>query len=213
MRCLSLLLLLLLSLPVMAQTTTATSGSGSNAQVGVQASPSQSITYNTDSTGTSTVRNVPSIFAPSFAPSTPCSSVLSASAGFAGFGFALGGSHVDKDCNQREMVRLLALIGQPDAALALVCDNPDVKRTSPQLCARAGFVSDKPSDYVSSQPPIMPPAHVRPAAVPVAPPAIPEGTIGFSPDNKRFRYMGGAWQPVEISAQAVGAVQSSGGAK
>jgi len=206
MRCF-LMLSLLVSLPVIAQTSTSTSGSGSNAQVGVQASPTQSITSNQPST--QTVRNVPSIFAPSFAPSTPCSSVLSASAGFAGFGFALGGSHVDLDCNQREMVRLLALIGHPDAALALVCDNPDVRRTSPQLCQRAHYVADKPVDYVSSQPPVMPPAAVKPQ--PATVPSLPaEGTIGFDMNNKRYLFTGGVWRPESTAAEAVGA-KSSGG--
>ena len=201
MRCL-LLATLLVSPLAIAQQATSTSGSGSNAQVGVQASPSQAITYNTSANGTSTIRNVPSIFAPSFAPSTPCSSVLSASAGFAGFGFSLGGSHVDKECNSRELVRLMALIGQPDAALALICDNPDVRRTSKQLCDRSDYVSGKPVDYVSSQAPVMPPAAVKPNATPPPPQVISEGTIGFSPDNKRFRYTGGTWQPVEIATQA-----------
>lgn len=210
MKCLSLLLSLLVSLPAIAQTATSTSGSGSTAQVGVQASPQQSITSNNYADGTTTVRNVPSIFAPSFAPTTPCSSVISASAGFAGFGVALGGSHLDKDCNHREMVRLLQLIGQSDAALALVCDNPDVRRTSPQLCSRAEYVSGKPADYVSSQPPVLPPAAVRPPAPP-ATPVIAEGTIGYSPDNKKFRYTGGTWQPVEIATQA--SVISTPGAK
>jgi len=206
MRCL-LLLSLLVSPLVIAQGATSTSGSGSNAQVGVQASPSQSITYNTDGGGTSTIRNVPSIFAPSFAPSTPCSSVISASVGFAGFGAAIGGSHVDKECNSREMVRLLALIGQPDAALALVCDDLDVKRTSPQLCARTAYVSDKPVDYISSQPAVMPPAPVRNTPTQVL--ATTEGTIGFSTDNKRYVFTGGVWRPEATASQAIAVEKGS----
>jgi len=210
MRCLSLLALLLASPLAIAQGATSTSGSGSNAQVGVQASPQQSITYNTEkASSTQTVRNVPSIFAPSFAPSTPCSSVLSASAGFAGFGFSLGGSHVDKECNQREMVRLLALIGQSDAALALVCDDPDVRRTSPQLCARTAYVSDKPQDYISSQPAVMPPAAVRPNAPPPPVTTPTEGTIGFSTDNRRYVFTGGVWRPEATASQAVATEKGS----
>jgi len=208
MRC-SLLALLLVSPLVIAQTATSTSGSGSTAQVGVQASPSQAITFHMNGDGTTTVRNVPSIFAPSFAPSTPCSSVISASVGFAGFGAAIGGSHVDKECNSREMVRLLALIGQPDAALALVCDDPDVRRTSPQLCARTAYVSDKPADYISSQPAVMPPAPVRNTPAQVVQTTPTEGTIGFSTDNKRYKFVGGVWRPendaMVNATQAVGA--------
>ena len=209
MRCLSLLLSLLVSPLVIAQGATSTSGSGSNAQVGVQASPSQSISFVTNGDGTTTVRNVPSIFAPSFAPSTPCSSVISASVGFAGFGAAIGGSHVDQECNQREMVRLLALIGQPDAALALVCDDPAVRRTSPQLCARTAYVSDKPVDYISSQPAVMPPAAVRPNAPPPVVTTPTEGTIGFSTDNKRYVFTGGVWRPEATASQAIAVEKGS----
>jgi len=198
MKCHFLLLTLLISPLATAQTATSTSGSGSTAQVGVQASPQQALTFNSESPSKTTIRNVPSIFAPSFAPSTPCSSVLSASAGFAGFGLALGGSHVDQDCNKREMVRLLALIGQPDAALALVCDDESVRRTSPQLCSRAAYVSGKPEDYVSSQPPVMPPASVQPKVAAKA--AIPEGSIGYGPDGKKFILVGGVWKPEATSA-------------
>jgi hypothetical protein len=203
MRCLLLLTLLVSPAVALAQTTTSTSGSGSTAQVGVQASPVQDLTFNSYQSGT--LRNVPSIFAPSFAPTTPCSSVISASAGFAGFGLALGGSHKDEECNHRELVRLLHLIGQPDAALALICDDASVRRTSGQLCARAGYVSDKPVDYVSSQPPVMPPASVKLSNGPPPPPAIADGTVGYDAYNKKYVYTGGVWRPEATASQAVGA--------
>jgi len=201
-----LLVTLLASPAAIAQTATSTSGSGSSAQVGVNAAPSQEITFNTQKPdSTSTIRNVPSIFAPSFMPTTPCSSSLSASVGFAGFGAALGGTHVDEECNAREMVRLLALIGQPDAALALVCDNAAVKRTSPQLCSRAAYVSDRAADAISSQPPVMPPAAVNPnKAV-----AVTEGTVGYSTDNRKYVFQGGAWRPEATATQVIGAQKDS----
>ena len=201
MRCLLPMLTLLVSPLVIAQAATSTSGSGSNAQVGVQASPQQSITYNTNSSGTSTIRNVPSIFPPSFAPSTPCSSVISGAAGFAGFGIALGGSHVDEECNVRETARLLALIGQNDAAIALLCTDKKVSSTSPQLCARAGYVANKPEDYVSSERPIMPPAPITPTK-PVPPPGPTVGTKGYGTDGKQYVYDGSGWKAAQAAVAA-----------
>jgi len=113
----------------------------------------------------------------------------------AGFGITIGGSHTDAECNRREMARLLALIGQPDAAVALICKDQEVRETSPQLCARAGFVSVRGADEVSQTAPIMPPAAINPKAVPVAPPPIQVGAIGYSPDNKKFVFDGVAWRP------------------
>lgn len=181
-------LLLLVAFPAFAQTS-GQATSTSTGQTTVTTAPVQSIHF-PDGPSTSTIRNVPSIFAPSFAPSTPCSSVLSASAGFAGFGFALGGSHVDKECNMREMARLLHLIGQPDAALALLCIDDSVKSTSPQLCARSAYVADKPAEFISSQPAVMPPAPVRPAKAEVT-----TGTVGYGTDNKKYVFDGAAWRP------------------
>lgn len=104
---------------------------------------------------------------------------------------------MDMECNHREMVRLLALIGQQDAALALVCDDASVRRTSPQLCARSGYVADKPADAISTAPTVMPPAAVRPAA-----PMIVEGARGFSLDNRPFVFKGGVWQPASNTTAA-----------
>jgi hypothetical protein len=195
----------LLSAEALAQTSTSTSGAGSTAQVGVQASPSQSIQFNTGAGGT--LRNVPSIFPPSFAPSTPCSSVVSGGVGVAGFGISLGGSVVDEDCNLRETARLLHLIGQADAALALICTNPKVSATSPQLCKRSDYVASRPADYISSERPIMPPAPVaiqKPAEPAPSSPAV--GALGYGTDGKVYKYDGAAWNPVQIQSQAAVAV-------
>jgi hypothetical protein len=111
------------------------------------------------------------------------------------------------------MVRLLALIGQPDAALALVCDNPDVRRTSPQLCARTAYVSDKPADHISSQPAVMPPAAVKPLVAPAHLQPIADGTIGYSTDNKKFVFTGGVWRPEATATQAAGAADNKGASR
>jgi hypothetical protein len=100
------------------------------------------------------------------------------------------------------MVRLLALIGQPDAALALVCLDVDVAKTSPQLCARSTFVAARPADQVSSDKPVMPPAPVQPRAIQPEAPPIQVGAIGYSPDNKKFVFDGQAWQPAPVTATA-----------
>ena len=195
MQCRSLLLILLISPVAVAQPqagSTSTSTSGSNSQVGVQASPSQEITF-ANNPGTTTIRNVPTIFAPSFQPTTPCSSVLSAGAAFAGFGLTIGGNRLDENCDLREMARLLHLIGQPDAALALLCTDVKVAQTSPQLCARSSFVATRPADEVSTTRPVMPPADVRPRQQPAPVPAIKEGTIGYGTDNRRYKFESGVW--------------------
>jgi len=187
-----LALALLLPVTALAQTLGSTSGSQSTAGAAINSAPIQQITFNSPVQP----KNVPTIFAPSFSPSTPCSSVISAGVSVAGFGAAIGANHIDKECNHREMVRLLALIGQPDAALALVCIDADVSRTSPQLCARSNFVATRPVNEVTSEKPVMPPAPVQPnRAIPPEQPPIKVGAIGYSPDNKKFVFDGQSWQP------------------
>jgi hypothetical protein len=179
---------------------TSTSGSGSQATVGVNAAPQQNIEFNSQSSSGGTLRNVPSIFPPSFAPSTPCSSVVSGGAGFAGFGISLGGSYVDEECNVRETARLLHLIGQPDAAIAIMCTNAIVARTSPQLCKRVDYVASRPVDYVSAERPIMPPAPVSiPKEAPPPPPQPAVGTMGYGTDGRSYRYDGSAWRQVQAA--------------
>jgi hypothetical protein len=105
------------------------------------------------------------------------------------------------------MVRLLALIGQPDAALALVCLDADVAKTSPQLCARSTFVAARPANEISSDKPVMPPAPVQPnRAIPAEQPPIRVGAIGFSPDNKKFVFDGQVWQPAPVEGEPLSTI-------
>jgi len=194
------MLSLLISLPAIAQTSTSTSGSGSTAQVGVQASPSQSITSN--NTSPSRITTAPAIFAPAISPTGPCNSVLSAGVSVVGFGMTLGGSHEDKECTRREFARVLAQMGFSDAGLAMLCGNDEVRRTSPQLCSRSDYVSGKPETYVGAEPPVMPPAPIKPNK-PAPPPGPAIGQIGYDPSGNRMIYNGAAWV---AEAQAVGVV-------
>jgi hypothetical protein len=117
-----------------------------------------------------------------------------------GFGLTIGGGYEDKECTKREYARLLAQLGFPDAGLALMCSNPEVRGTSPQLCSRSDFVSGRPETYVGAEPPVMPPAPVKPAR-PAPPPGPAIGQIGYDQNGSRVTFNGAAW--VEQSAAAV----------
>jgi len=80
-----LALALLLPVTALAQTLGSTSGSQSTAGAAINSAPVQQITFNSPVQH----KTVPTIFAPSFSPSTPCSSVISAGVSVAGFGAAI----------------------------------------------------------------------------------------------------------------------------
>jgi hypothetical protein len=208
MRC-SAMLILTLSLSVgsaTAQTVTSTSGSQAGAQVGVLANPSQVLTLEAapyPTATTTTVRNSPQVFAPSMQPTTPCTSVVSGGMSVVGFGMSLGGSYEDKECTRREFARVLAQMGYSDAGLAVLCRNEEVAAAAPQLCKRSAYTASRPEDYVSSEPPVMPPAKVMPnkevATQQLATPGV--GTTGYGINGQSFRWSGTAWVTEEAWKQ------------
>ena len=47
----------------------------------------------------------------------------------------------------------------------------------------------------------MPPTAINLKVVPPVQPSIPEGSIGYSPDNKRYKYSSGVWKlDVEVAS-------------
>jgi hypothetical protein len=185
----------------------AASGSQSAATVGVNAAPQQTLTvqsapYPTDTT--STVRTAPQVFAPSMQPTTPCTSIISGGASVVGFGLSIGGSYEDKECTRREFARVLAQMGYPDAGVAVLCRNDEVAAAAPQLCKRSEYVATRPETYVGSEPPVMPPARIRPDAGQNPQQAmIPaKGSIGYGVNGQQMRYNGSGWiSEVEFAQQ------------
>lgn len=97
----------------------------------------QTINSNINTSGTTKLKNVPTIYAPSIGVSAPCKVALTGSVGVAGFGAALGGSLNDEECQMREDVRVLAQMGEAVGALSLMCGKESVRAAMPAKCAEA----------------------------------------------------------------------------
>jgi len=98
-------------------------------------------TQNVNATGTSTVKTVPQVYAPSVGVTAPCRVALSGGVSVIGFGIAAGGSVTDSPCNLRELSRLYFGIGQTDkavavanGALALECADEQVAKALGDTC-------------------------------------------------------------------------------
>jgi hypothetical protein len=120
-----------------------------------------------------------------------------------GFGLSLGGGLEDKECTRREFARVLAQMGFSDAGLAMLCGNDEVRRTSPQLCSRSDYTSGRPETYVGSEPPVMPPAAVKPNSAPRPPPGPAIGQLGYDTSGNRMQYNGAAWVSMETAGAVV----------
>jgi hypothetical protein len=180
----------------------ATVNSSSTSQAGSVANnqPVQSIVSN--STSPDRISTAPAIFAPAMSPTAPCTSVVSGGVSVVGFGLMLGGNYEDRECTKREYARILAQMGHPDAGLALLCSNAEVRSTSPQLCARSDYVSARSETYVSAEPPVMPPAPVKPAK-PSPPPGPAVGQMGYDASGNRMTFNGAAWVSSEQAAATI----------
>jgi hypothetical protein len=91
-----------------------------------------------NNTGTATVRNVPSVFAPGLAAAglETCLGSVSGGGAFVGTGFTFGTSIPDPGCATRLDARTLWSMGLKKAAVARLCINPDIARSMPEVCAR-----------------------------------------------------------------------------
>jgi hypothetical protein len=195
MRC--LLMLCLLPTFALAQTS-ASSTATSTGQSTVTTSPTQSITSNSYSPDR--ISTAPAIFAPAMQPTAPCTTAMTGGVSVVGFGLSLGGNLEDKECTRREFARVLAQMGHSDAGLAMLCGNEEVRRTSPQLCSRSDYVSGRPETYVGAEPPVMPPAAVKPSK-PSPPPGPEIGQQGYDTNGNRMVFNGAAWVPAVVVTQ------------
>jgi hypothetical protein len=94
-------------------------------------------TINNVNSGTTTLKNVPSITAPSIGVSAACKSAISGGVAGAGFGVTIGSSINDEECQSRENARVLAQMGQNAEAMSIMCMMPAVMKAAPKKCREA----------------------------------------------------------------------------
>jgi hypothetical protein len=173
--------LAMISAPVMAQTTTATGvgvskstsvsasrataisgqgGAGGAAAVTLNSNVPAAQTINSVASGTQTIKNVPTVFAPGLAAAglETCLGSVSAGAGVVGTGATFGTTIPDPSCAARLDARTLWSFGLRKAAVARLCLQPDIYRSMPEVCVlylpqvQSGFTL-----FASSAPPPPPP--------------------------------------------------------
>jgi hypothetical protein len=80
----------------------------------------------TRASGTTEVRTVATVFAPDAVTTANCMVGASGGATGLGWGFAIGTGIEDKGCTRRENARLLKNLGKPEAAVRIMCNDPEV---------------------------------------------------------------------------------------
>ena len=101
----------------------------------------QTITFNTPAdtssrvSGTTEVRTVATVFAPDAVTTANCMVGASGGATGLGWGFAIGTGIEDKGCTRRENARLLKNLGKADAAVRIMCNDPEVAAALGADCA------------------------------------------------------------------------------
>jgi hypothetical protein len=108
------------------------SGVGS---VTIAANPANTIAT-VNNTGTSTIKNVPSVFAPGLAAAglETCLGSVSGGGSFVGTGFSFGSTIPDPGCAARLDARTLWSMGLKKAAVARLCLQPEIARSMPEVC-------------------------------------------------------------------------------
>ena len=96
-----------------------------------------STTSNLVTSGTSTVKNVPSVFSPGLAAAglETCLGSVSGGGSFVGTGFSFGSTIPDPGCAARLDARTLWSMGLKKAAIARLCLGSDIQRAMPEICA------------------------------------------------------------------------------
>lgn len=113
-------------------------------------------TARVESAGTTTVRTVPSMVAPGLTAAGLETCLGSASGGVSavGFGVTGGSTYKDEDCTARLDSRTLFAMGLKGAAVARLCQRPDIWRSMPDVCEKywpagvplpAGIVVTRPT--------------------------------------------------------------------
>jgi hypothetical protein len=156
-------LCLVFTAPALAQTTTATgtgvgisrstsqagavaigggNAAGGNARangntINIAANPANTVSTIRQE-GTSTVKNVPTAFAPSLAAAglETCLGSVSGGGSFVGTGFSFGSTIPDPGCAARLDARTLWSMGLKKAAIARLCLRDDIVRSMPEVCAQ-----------------------------------------------------------------------------
>jgi hypothetical protein len=110
-------------------------GTGGNptAVVNVAGTPAVQTINNT---GTSTIRNVPSVFSPGLAAAglETCLGSVSGGGSFVGTGFSFGSTIPDPGCAARLDARTLWSMGLKKAAVARLCLQGEIARSMPEVC-------------------------------------------------------------------------------
>jgi hypothetical protein len=112
-------------------------GTGGNSQAAVTINSSVPAAQTINNTGTSTIKNVPTVFAPGLAAAglETCLGSVSAGAGVVGTGATFGTTIPDPSCAARLDARTLWSFGLKKAAIARLCLQSDIYRSMPEICA------------------------------------------------------------------------------
>lgn len=112
-------------------------GGTSSAAVNIAGAPA-STSSNINESGTTTVKNVPSVFAPGLAAAglETCLGSISGGGAVAGFGASFGTTIPDPGCAARLDARTLWAMGLKRAAIARLCLQGEIYRSMPEVCSR-----------------------------------------------------------------------------
>ena len=96
------------------------------------------LNQNVNTSGTSTVKNVPTAIAPGLAAAglETCLGSVSGGGSFVGTGFSFGSTIPDPGCAARLDSRTLWAMGLKGAAVARLCLQPEIWRSMPDVCQR-----------------------------------------------------------------------------
>jgi hypothetical protein len=89
----------------------------------------------TRASGTTELRTVATVVAPDMVTTANCIVGASGGATGLGWGFAIGTGIEDKSCTRRENARLLKNLGKADAAVKIMCNDPEVAAALGADCA------------------------------------------------------------------------------
>jgi hypothetical protein len=105
--------------------------------------------------GTTSVRTVPSVFAPGLAAAgiESCLGSVSGGGSWLGTGVTLGGSIPDRDCSARLDARTLWAFGLKKAAVARICLTVDVYNSMPDVCSQ--YLAHPPIGYAPVAAPVV----------------------------------------------------------
>jgi hypothetical protein len=136
---------------------------GTGVGVGTGGNPTAAITINStpgdpnttqhiDNSGTTTVKNVPSVQAPGLAAAglETCLGSVSGGGAFVGTGFSFGTTIPDPGCAARLDARTLWSFGLKKAAVARLCLNPDINKAMPEVCDQ--YLPQPAPGYPAPQP-------------------------------------------------------------